>query len=48
MKKCQIFSSKELVQQLLDEEEYKKNLYGKKILENSCGNGNILEEIVIR
>ena len=48
MKKCQVFSPKELVRQLLDEAEYKKNLYNKKILENSCGNGNILEEIVIR
>lgn len=48
MKKCQIFSPKELVKRLLDEVEYKKKLYNKKILENSCGNGNILEEIVIR
>ena len=28
--------------------EYKKHLYGKRILENSCGDGNILVEIVQR
>ena len=36
------------MRRLLDEVEYKNNLYNKKVLENSCGNGNVLEEIVIR
>jgi len=33
---------------MLDIASYKKNLYGKKILENSCGDGNILTQIVKR
>lgn len=47
-KKCQIFTPKENVVQLLDWVGYKKNLYGKKIIENSCGDGQILIEIVQR
>ncbi|BDU49482.1 Eco57I restriction-modification methylase domain-containing protein [Haliovirga abyssi] len=46
--KCQIFTPLEYVTKLLDIAEYKEFLYGKKILENSCGNGNILVEIVKR
>ena len=47
-RKCQIFTPKENVIQLLDWVGYKKNLYGKKIIENSCGDGQILIEIVHR
>lgn len=47
-RKCQIFTPKENVVQLLDWVGYKKNLYGKKIIENSCGDGQILIEIVHR
>ncbi|MCI8362189.1 MAG: SAM-dependent methyltransferase [Clostridia bacterium] len=47
-KKCQIFTPKENVIQLLNWVGYKKNLYGKKIIENSCGDGQILIEIVNR
>ncbi len=47
-RKCQIFTPKENVVQLLDWVGYKKNLYGKRIIENSCGDGQILIEIVHR
>lgn len=46
--KCQIFTPDEYAHKLLDYAEYKKNLYGKKILENSCGDGQILKIIVER
>lgn len=48
MKKCQIFTPPKIVEVLLNEAGYHQNLYGKKILENSCGDGNILKEIVKR
>ena len=47
-KKCQIFTPTDYVHELLDNIGYRKNLYGKKILENSCGDGNILMIIVER
>lgn len=47
-KKCQVFTPKDYVEKLLDSVGYVDDLYGKKILENSCGNGNILTEIVQR
>lgn len=47
-RKCQIFTPKENVVQLLNWVGYKKNLYGKKIIENSCGDGQILMEIIHR
>ena len=33
---------------LLDDVCYRGQLYGKRVLENSCGDGNILEEIIVR
>ena len=45
---CQIPTPAEYVNQMLDYIEYSKNLYGKKVLENSCGQGNILLQIVRR
>lgn len=45
-KKCQIFTPENYVIELLDSVGYTENLYGKKILENSCGDGNILAIIV--
>lgn len=45
---CQVFTPKRIVGQLLDWCDYKENLYGKKIMENSCGEGHILEEVVKR
>lgn len=47
-KKCQVFTPEDYVKELLDSIEYKHDLYGKKILENSCGDGNILVAIVQR
>ena len=36
------------VQTLLDSAGYISNIAGKKVLENSCGEGNVLIEIVRR
>lgn len=47
-KKCQVFTPENYVMELLDIVGYKHNLYGKKILENSCGDGNILVAVVQR
>lgn len=46
--KCQIFTPKEQVEKMLDLALYTKDLYGKKFLENSCGDGEILTQAVIR
>ena len=45
---CQIPTPQKYVQQMLDYADYSKKLYGKKVLENSCGEGNILLEVVKR
>lgn len=47
-KKCQIFTPEDYVEELLDTVGYTEKLYGKKILENSCGDGKILIGIVQR
>ena len=47
-RKCQIFTPQKNVIQLLNWVGYKRNLYGKKIIENSCGDGQILIEIIHR
>jgi methylase of polypeptide subunit release factors len=47
-KKCQVFTPFEYVQKLLDYAGYQNNLYNKKVAENSCGDGNVLVEIVRR
>ena len=47
-KKCQVFTPVDYVEELLDSIGYTENLYGKKIIENSCGDGNILVAIVQR
>jgi len=46
--KCQIFTPKEQVTKMLDLALYTKNLYGKRFLENSCGDGEILIQAVVR
>ena len=46
--KCQVFTPNNYVKKLLDSVGYTRNLYGKKILQNSCGGGNILLVIVDR
>ena len=47
-KKCQIFTPKNNVKEMLDWVGYSKNLYGKKIIEPSCGQGNILIDVIER
>lgn len=47
-KKCHIFTPQDIVIKMLDEIGYEKNLFGKKFLENSCGEGNILKEAIKR
>jgi len=46
--KCQVFTPKTVVFELLNAIDYRANLYGKKVIENACGDGNILVEIVRR
>lgn len=46
--KCQVFTPPDYVEKLLNIVEYRSDLYGKKVLENSCGDGNILVAIVKR
>lgn len=45
---CQVQTPKKYVIEMLDYVGYKEHLYGKRVLENSCGEGNILCEIVKR
>lgn len=45
---CQVFTPEQLVQEMLNKLGYTTQLYGKKILENSCGDGAFLKEIVRR
>ena len=40
--KCQIFTPDDIVETMLDHVGYIDSLYGKTILENSCGNGQFL------
>lgn len=47
-KKCQVFTPKNYVEKLLDSIGYTCDLYGRTILENSCGDGNVLRVIVQR
>lgn len=45
---CQISTPKKYVEEMLDYVGYKQDLWGHRVLENSCGEGNILVEIVKR
>lgn len=45
---CKVYTPDSWVNILLDEAGYRAHLYGKRILENSCGTGNILRRIVER
>jgi len=47
-KKCQIFTPQEIACSMLDYINYKNGLHGKKVLEGSCGDGQILLEVVKR
>ena len=46
--KCQVFTPSTVVEEMLNHLGYCENIYGKKILENSCGDGQFLTKIVIR
>ncbi len=46
--KCQIFTPAEKVSRMLDMAGYADDLFGKKVLENSCGDGEFLVQIVER
>lgn len=48
IERCQIFTPEDKVNKLLDIINYKKNLYGEKFLENSCGDGSVLKNAVSR
>ena len=45
---CQVPTPPQYVNELLDYIGYSSNLYDKSVLENSCGDGNFLKEIVRR
>ena len=45
---CQQFTKEYIANEMLDLLGYRKSVYGKKILENSCGEGNILCLVVER
>ena len=47
-KKCQVFTPEDYVEELLNSVGYVKDIFGKKILENSCGDGKILMTIIER
>lgn len=47
-KTCKVFTPLEVVKYMLDKIGYTEELYGKKILENSCGTGHFLCEIAAR
>lgn len=47
-KTCKVPTPMKMVKHMLDKVGYTQNLYGKKVLENSCGEGNFLCEIVKR
>lgn len=46
--RCQQFTSLEIADEMLDLLDYRQNLYGKTVLENSCGEGAILCLVVKR
>lgn len=46
--KCQTFTPDNIVKKMLDLSGYNRQIYGKKVLENSCGDGQILSELVER
>ncbi len=48
LSKCQVFTPNHIVKYMLDKIDYKSNIFGKKIIDNSCGTGNILVEVVER
>ena len=47
-KRCQQFTASDIAEEMLDLLGYQEDLFGKKLLENSCGEGNILCLVVER
>lgn len=45
---CQVFTPTKIVKQLLDWCGYNENIYGRTVMENSCGEGNILVQVIKR
>ena len=45
---CRVFTPQRIVIRMLDILRYKENVFGRRILENSCGDGRFLVEIVKR
>lgn len=45
---CQVFTPRNIVVEVLNQVGYETDLFGKKVLENSCGDGAFLVEIVDR
>ena len=48
LERCQIFTPTKMVEYMLDLIDYKHGIFGKKIIDNACGDGNFLTEIVNR
>ena len=46
--KCQIFTPNSITKKMLDLAGYNDSIFGRKVLENSCGDGQILSELVKR
>ena len=46
--RCQVFTPMSIASQMLDLVDYRGNMYGKTIIENSCGEGGILCAVVAR
>lgn len=46
--RCQVFTPVSIASHMLDLIDYRGNMYGKTIIENSCGEGNILCAVVAR
>ena len=44
--KCQIFTPNDIVEKMLELAGYTNNLWGTTVLENSCGDGQILSSVV--
>lgn len=48
MNNCKVFTPQDVANQMLDLAHYQRDLYGKKVLESACGEGDLLLYIVDR
>lgn len=46
--KCQVFTPENIANQMLDLAHYRSKLYGKRVLESACGEGNLLACVIKR